>query len=268
MLAAHEVCARDGTSWAARGAAGAGDVPASTLLADGACRQATTTEAPPTTRSALARTWRSSAKGCRTIAELDRVDAYIVVITIRASRRWVAWRIARFRCNPASLSADLQEGGPIRARREGLVLRLPVVCVLDMLELPDFGACALNNSDVQVASMPWRRHVSSIKLAGQRRTLLVRDHPADHVAAEDIEDHVQVEVRPLLRPERVSSGRGPSRASSASRKGTLLGRPLASAECGPIWRRNRIEIDVNCEDVCSGFDAGTCKEPSRRSAKS
>ena len=35
------------------------------------------------------------------------------------------------------------------------------------------------------------------QLARQRRTLLVRHHPADHVAAENVEDHVQVEVRPL-----------------------------------------------------------------------
>src|SRR5271154_7353708 len=41
------------------------------------------------------------------------------------------------------------------------------------------------------------------QLAGERSALLVRDHPADHVATEDVEDYVQVEVRPLLRPEQL-----------------------------------------------------------------
>ena len=38
---------------------------------------------------------------------------------------------------------------------------------------------------------------------GQRRVLPVSDHPAHDVAAEDIEQHVEVEVRPLLRPEQL-----------------------------------------------------------------
>jgi hypothetical protein len=33
----------------------------------------------------------------------------------------------------------------------------------------------------------------------QRCALSRRDHPADYVAAEDVEDHVEVEVRPLRR---------------------------------------------------------------------
>ncbi len=41
------------------------------------------------------------------------------------------------------------------------------------------------------------------ELAGEGRALLVRDHPADDVAAEDVEDDVQVEVGPLLRPEQL-----------------------------------------------------------------
>ena len=36
---------------------------------------------------------------------------------------------------------------------------------------------------------------------GQFRSLARCDHPADHVAAEDVEQHVEVEVGPLLRPE-------------------------------------------------------------------
>ncbi len=38
---------------------------------------------------------------------------------------------------------------------------------------------------------------------GQRRVLPVGDHPAHDVAAEDVEQDVEVEVRPLLRPEQL-----------------------------------------------------------------
>ena len=38
------------------------------------------------------------------------------------------------------------------------------------------------------------------ELFGQGGGLARRDHPADHVATEDINDHVEVEVRPLGRP--------------------------------------------------------------------
>ena len=37
------------------------------------------------------------------------------------------------------------------------------------------------------------------QLLREGRALVVRDHPAHDVAAEDVEDHVQVEVRPLRR---------------------------------------------------------------------
>ena len=36
---------------------------------------------------------------------------------------------------------------------------------------------------------------------GQRRAFAGRHHPADGVAAEDVQDHVQVEVGPLGRPQ-------------------------------------------------------------------
>src|SRR5450759_3991836 len=39
---------------------------------------------------------------------------------------------------------------------------------------------------------------------GQFRTLAMRDHPADDVAAEHIEDHVEVEVGPLGGPQQLS----------------------------------------------------------------
>lgn len=35
---------------------------------------------------------------------------------------------------------------------------------------------------------------------GQLRALPVGDHPADHIAAENVEDHVKIEVRPLSGP--------------------------------------------------------------------
>src|SRR5882757_9988650 len=41
------------------------------------------------------------------------------------------------------------------------------------------------------------------KLLREGRALVVRDHPAHDVAAENVEDHVQVEVRPLRRTEQL-----------------------------------------------------------------
>ena len=38
---------------------------------------------------------------------------------------------------------------------------------------------------------------------GQRRVLPVCDHPADRVAAEDVEHDIEVEVRPLGRPQQL-----------------------------------------------------------------
>ena len=38
---------------------------------------------------------------------------------------------------------------------------------------------------------------------GQRRVLPISDHPAHDVAAKDVEQHVEVEVRPLLWPEQL-----------------------------------------------------------------
>ena len=45
--------------------------------------------------------------------------------------------------------------------------------------------------------------------SGQRRVLPVGDHPADRVAAEDVEHDVEVEVRPLRRPQQFGDIPGP-----------------------------------------------------------
>ena len=42
------------------------------------------------------------------------------------------------------------------------------------------------------------------QLLGQFSALARGDHPADHVAAEDIQNHVQMEARPLARPAQLS----------------------------------------------------------------
>src|SRR5712692_11510002 len=41
---------------------------------------------------------------------------------------------------------------------------------------------------------------------GQGRTLARRDHPADDIPAEDVENHVEIEVGPLRRAEQLRDG--------------------------------------------------------------
>ena len=55
---------------------------------------------------------------------------------------------------------------------------------------------------------------------GQRRVLPVCDHPADRVAAEDVEHDVEVEVRPLGRPQQLGDVPGPG---LVRRRGHQLG---------------------------------------------
>jgi len=43
----------------------------------------------------------------------------------------------------------------------------------------------------------------------QRGRFVVRDQPAHHVAAEDVQQHVEVEVRPLRRAEQLGYVLGP-----------------------------------------------------------
>ena len=55
---------------------------------------------------------------------------------------------------------------------------------------------------------------------GQRRVLPVGDHPADRVAAEDVEHDVEVEVRPLRRPQQLGDVPAPG---LVRRRGHQLG---------------------------------------------
>ena len=55
---------------------------------------------------------------------------------------------------------------------------------------------------------------------GERRVLPVCDHPADRVAAEDVEHDVEVEVRPLGRPQQLGDVPGPG---LVRRRGHQLG---------------------------------------------
>ena len=51
-------------------------------------------------------------------------------------------------------------------------------------------------------------------MTGQHRVLPVGDHPADRVAAEDVEHDVEVEVRPLRRPQQLGDVPGPGVVSA------------------------------------------------------
>ena len=55
---------------------------------------------------------------------------------------------------------------------------------------------------------------------GQRRVLPVGHHPADRVAAEDVEHDVEIEVRPLRRPQQLGDVPGPG---LVRRRGHQLG---------------------------------------------
>ena len=83
---------------------------------------------------------------------------------------------------------------------------------------------------------------------GQRRVLPVGDHPADRVAAEDVEHDVEVEVRPLRRPQQLGDVPGPGlsapwpparawRTGDAHVDCAALGpadsRPVSDTSCAP-----------------------------------
>ena len=57
--------------------------------------------------------------------------------------------------------------------------------------------------------MPCLAHGLGDELLGQVGAFARGDHPADHVAAEDVEDHVEVEVGPLGRPQELGDVPGP-----------------------------------------------------------
>ena len=80
--------------------------------------------------------------------------------------------------------------------------------------------------------------------AGQGGALALGEHPPNHVSAEDIEQHVQVEVSPALRSEQAGDiprpslvrGGGEQLGLGAARMGELTA-PFA---CGPIRGQNPI----------------------------
>ena len=55
------------------------------------------------------------------------------------------------------------------------------------------------------------------ELGGQRGSIALDDHLSDHVSAEDVEQHVQVEVRPGFRPHKARVGSSRSALSSFER---------------------------------------------------
>ena len=57
---------------------------------------------------------------------------------------------------------------------------------------------------------------------GQFRTLPVGDHPADYMKAEDIQDHIQIEVGPLSRPEQLRNVPTPELVRAGGQKLGLL----------------------------------------------
>src|SRR5437879_7188979 len=60
---------------------------------------------------------------------------------------------------------------------------------------------------------------------GQLRAFAISDHPAGNVAAEDVEDHVQVEVRPFRRSEQLGDVPAPELIGSRGHQfGLLVGR--------------------------------------------
>src|SRR4030095_4042947 len=80
------------------------------------------------------------------------------------------------------------------------------------------------------------------ELLGQRRALAMRDHPADHVPAEDVEHDVQVEVGPLRGPEELGDVPAPELVGPAGQqlRGRIKGVPAVGApRAAPAPRRAR-----------------------------
>src|ERR1700674_180601 len=79
---------------------------------------------------------------------------------------------------------------------------------------------------------------------GQLRAFAISDHPAGNVAAEDVEDHVQVKVRPFRRSEQLGDGCFILSLlwSSFSHRlvDGVVDRDVADKPAPPPWRRERI----------------------------
>jgi len=56
------------------------------------------------------------------------------------------------------------------------------------------------------------------KLLSKDARFSMRDHPTHHIAAEDVQDHVEVEVGPLSRPEQLSDIPGPDLVGGGSKQ--------------------------------------------------
>jgi hypothetical protein len=66
------------------------------------------------------------------------------------------------------------------------------------------------------------------QLLGQGRRFRRGDHPAHHVAAEDVQDDVEVEIRPLHRAEELGNVPGPDLVRG---RGQKLGLSLVMRKC-------------------------------------
>ena len=67
---------------------------------------------------------------------------------------------------------------------------------------------------------------------GQLRAFAMSDHPAGDVAAEDIEDDVEVEVRPFRRPEQLGDIPAPELIGSGGQQLRLLVGRMKSTDRG------------------------------------
>ncbi len=92
---------------------------------------------------------------------------------------------------------------------------------------------------------------------GELGRLPRRDHPADHVAAEDVEDHVEVKAHPLGRPLELGDIPGPQLARAAGEQlglgvggvGELIAPPagLARGAQQPVEGGHRGEVATRIE---------------------
>ncbi len=87
--------------------------------------------------------------------------------------------------------------------------------------------------------------VSLDQPCGEAGALAVGDHPADHVAAEDVEDHVQVEVGPLDRALELGDVPGPDLVRLRGQRA----RAWRSDGCRSWSRRSRTSLRVGQDPV-------------------
>src|SRR5437762_11210032 len=91
---------------------------------------------------------------------------------------------------------------------------------------------------------------------GQLRAFAISDHPAGNVAAEDVEDHVQVEVRPFRRSEQLGDVPAPELIGSRGHQfGLLVGRmkQLIAAFAGFASSLDRKSTRLNSSHRCISY---------------